>query len=279
MESLHQDSKADTELIKNKEESIMREEKMIDYLSCAALQLNIHSLDFFTKIPDLGSIPDRDNTLILVQIWEDITEEEYSIYLDEFDEATMFKKLAPLPYFDGDGVNLFRCGQKQEFWKYLCQSFPKKLNGLWVFSIKKEQSPLAKYFNSIIRISHTVSKEVRFSEIQISQFQLKRLIVSFKHVKVFALSDCNLSLSMVPDFSHALKHTKIRKLELLYYQTDENWKTAPEVCMKLLQGLATSQDFLSSLRKLSIQKCGVTREEVEHFLKQNKLDIVKLWHF
>ncbi|CAI2372290.1 unnamed protein product [Moneuplotes crassus] len=143
------------------------------------------------------------------------------------------------------------------------------------FGMKKN---ISKYFNSIMRLGHRVLKEVFFSGLKLNRHQLKRLLVSFKHVQRFRVLLSKLCVPYVFDLSQALINTQIEKIHLRYCGDSESsyWENNPQGFINLIQSLATSDDLKLTLSEINISHCKISCDEAKQILQDNGLGSVQL---
>ncbi|CAI2369907.1 unnamed protein product [Moneuplotes crassus] len=157
-------------------------------------------------------------------------------------------------------------------------SFPQKMKALSINSHRDTSLKIPDTFNTIIRLSSRVLREIWVSNFCISAPQFKRLMVAYKHVHSILLDCCKISVPAVFDFSKLLKNTHIEKLDFACVGEPEysDWEGNPQEFINLIQGLATSLDLKLSLRKIIATGCGVEMKKVRKILHQNGFYNVKL---
>ncbi|CAI2371433.1 unnamed protein product [Moneuplotes crassus] len=192
---------------------------------------------------------------------------------------TFIQKLRYLKFFDINSFMLLNFNPLNKLtMRFMDFSFPNNVNDI-VFTLQDKiiMKPL-KCFNSVIRLSSKVLKNALFYEFCFTNSQLKRLIPAYKHVRILSLEACKLSVPTVPDFSNALENSKIKKLIL-----DESgqpswsdWGNNLDEFKNLIQGLATSPDFKSSLDTVKIRNCQIEQHVAQEIFLECQIVRVEI---
>ncbi|CAI2377137.1 unnamed protein product [Moneuplotes crassus] len=129
------------------------------------------------------------------------------------------------------------------------------------------------YFGEIMRISPRVNKKVDLTNFNLNFSQLKGVLTSSKHIRSILLYKCKLMIPDVPDFSDSLNNAQVRYLRLystLFWE-ENDIENSFEALSNFIQGLATSEDFRASLKKLKVKFCSLDRNKVQAVLDENGL--------
>ncbi|CAI2369047.1 unnamed protein product [Moneuplotes crassus] len=156
-------------------------------------------------------------------------------------------------------------------------SFPKSVAHVRIDSKDRLLLNISLHFKGIIRISSRVLNEIDISSFRISQPQLKRFIVFYKHVQAIRFYSCKLSVSVVMDFTDLLKNTNIQILSFCYsaIPKHDHWETDLNEFINLIKSLATSKDLKKMLKYLSLTKSMAEPSEARKILDQNGFDKVE----
>ncbi|CAI2372007.1 unnamed protein product [Moneuplotes crassus] len=201
------------------------------------------------------------------------------IHFTNPDDLKLSRSFKNLKFFDinqltFDGVE----SKNMSFVEFLEFSFPDKTNQLYFGSCLQIDLNRSNYFKPLVSISTKVIQRVFFAFFRIGLPQLKRLLAAYKHVRVFGLQYCKLSIPNVPDLSKALINCQIQKLDLLRSGESDlsDWESNLDQFKNMIQGLSSSPDLRLSLTKVSINSCEVNQDEAEQIFEENQLGEVEI---
>ncbi|CAI2373130.1 unnamed protein product [Moneuplotes crassus] len=247
------------------ERSILKEIKEKDVTCCQSIYYNIFQREIETE--PLVSDP------------ESYRKSGLEIDLKDLRYANLVRSLKYLKFFDVNKFILYRADSKNKhFEDFLESSFPNTTNQLYFLSENWMDLNKPNYLNSLTRLSSKVIQTVTFESFYIGLSQLKRLVVTYKNVRVLALVHCRLSIPSVPDFSKALTNCKIQELDLHESGNSycSEWEKNFGQVKSLTQGLSGSPDLRLSLKKVDFTDCGVNQNEVEKIFEENQLGEVEI---
>ncbi|CAI2386060.1 unnamed protein product [Moneuplotes crassus] len=147
------------------------------------------------------------------------------------------------------------------------QTFPRRVKVLEIGNCNRDCILRNHKLNQIVRISSAVKKEICFWSFQINEKHLKRFLAAFRHVETVGFKKSNLLVPRVPDFSLALKGSKIRvlKFDKSVISSRRNDLTNPGEVKNLVQGLATSPDLKEDLQEFHIKEWKFEGDLQERF--------------
>ncbi|CAI2365200.1 unnamed protein product [Moneuplotes crassus] len=244
------------------EESILSKSKELNYKRCCNAYYNIFAAEI--GVEQLGSC----------------TQKKFFKFLFENKRfIKLAQKLGPSKFFNLNSL-MIRCVQEKnrEIINFIDFLFPNKVNTLWVYSSLQVKRSTPRYINSIIRLSSRVTQSVILDRFCLNSNQFKRLITSFRHVKGLAFNFKTISIQKVPNFSRALKNSKIQELTLwrsgiaLAGNCDENIGGM----INLIKGLASCSDLKSSLKKITIRCHERDKNEVINIFKGNQFERLQI---
>ncbi|CAI2360262.1 unnamed protein product [Moneuplotes crassus] len=263
------------------ETSILMKSKEDDYKRCKDIfykfeedELNIKLLRSYSpEGSEKSEISERSEGS------EESEESEFNFWLEDTENFDYIKELCPLKFFDIDKISLYSIKLKdKQIRNFIKYSFPDKINAVWASFRPTEMINNSKYFKYIISLSSKDLKEVRLSNFYFNSSQFKKLITSFRHVKMLDANLCRLSIPTPPDFSNSLKNSKIENFEFSG-STDKyniDCKKSLNDYKNLIEGLGTSLDFRKSLKEIFIGSWGADYEEAYEFFQQSKLSKARL---
>ncbi|CAI2386848.1 unnamed protein product [Moneuplotes crassus] len=148
---------------------------------------------------------------------------------------------------------------------FLFQNFPRRVQTCWLYYPLDDCLLPNHILPQILRFSSSVKKEICFCGFQFNEKQLKRFLAAFRHVEIVEFYGCTLLVPRVPDFSLALKGSKIRVLRFTYisFSRKFNYFTGPNELKNLIEGLATSPDLKKSLQEFHLEGSRFEKELLE----------------
>ncbi|CAI2372017.1 unnamed protein product [Moneuplotes crassus] len=204
---------------------------------------------------------------------------ELCIHFKDLRDEKFVKSFKHLKFFDINQIWFHYFDSKnRHFVDFLESSFPNKTNYLCFKSRAKMDLNRSNYLSPLLRLSSKVTKEVSFYRFCIGFNQLKRLVAAYRHARVLVLWDCSLSIPSVPDFSKALTNCQIQDLDLIGSGSSNrsDWENSFGQFKNLIQGLASSPNLRSSLKKVDILRCGITQSAAKQIFEENQLGQVKI---
>ncbi|CAI2371999.1 unnamed protein product [Moneuplotes crassus] len=252
--------------VRSLEKSVLEKSKREDYKRSKSLHFNMHSEEIH------ASLLNSDVEFYFTDI-------AFFLYFDDLRYMKFAKKLRHLAFFD---INNIVCcdilDKNKHIYSFLNSSFPHKVNSFWISSKYTVKLDPSYYFDCIMRNSSSIIQSVGFAGFCFNDQQLKRLITSFKHVRLLSLQNCNLCVLVVHDFSKSLKNAKIKKITLLWSgQTNaSDWKNNLDGFKNLIKSLATSQDLKLTLKEINMRYCSIGQEKALKILKENGLSHIKV---
>ncbi|CAI2365148.1 unnamed protein product [Moneuplotes crassus] len=161
---------------------------------------------------------------------------------------------------------------------FLELSFSQSTNVFYVHASQRKFLNMASCLNAFTRISWRVLKGMFICWFKISAPQLQKIIASYRHVEDLGICYCKLSLSVVMNFTEALKNFNIKTLSFSYSGRYDysDWKSNPEELVNLIKGLATSSDLISSLEHFDISYCGISIDKAKRILEENSFGKIQL---
>ncbi|CAI2377404.1 unnamed protein product [Moneuplotes crassus] len=150
--------------------------------------------------------------------------------------------------------------------------FPQNVKVAEIFSSCKG-TKIPNFFSEYFKLSSKVQQEIKFCDFAINEKQLKRIMVSFRHLEDLMLIHCKISVPKIPNFSLALKNTKLKSLSLDECASANrcNWNKNPEEFYNFIRGLGTSTDLRGSLDFLSLEYFRIGKSKTRTFLDENGL--------
>ncbi|CAI2377494.1 unnamed protein product [Moneuplotes crassus] len=249
------------------EKSVLAKTKKLDISRCQSILYKIYP--YREEIEPLGSdseeVPENSQLMI------------YFSELEDMKFAQSFKKLK---FFDINWVNLSFDGSKNKHLvDFLASSFLNKTNCFDFRSMKEMDLNKSNYLKPLLNLSSKVVQQVTFYNFFIGFSQLKILVAAYKHVREFTLWHCKLSIPRVPNFSKALTNCQIQELNLNESKGSykNSWENNFDEFKNLIQGLASSPDLRSSLKKVEIYEYGVKKYEAEQIFEENQLGGVEVF--
>ncbi|CAI2380258.1 unnamed protein product [Moneuplotes crassus] len=204
---------------------------------------------------------------------------ELSFCFEEIRDQMFVKKLCSISHFDVDSLTLSNIQKRNKYYDiFLDFSFPNKVNWFCIEAGYTKKQNIAYYFDRIIKISHKICINMVLCGFIIKGDQLKRLLSSFKHCKLFELFSCKLSIPNSFNLSQAMKNTKLETL--MFYHCDFRLENCISEDRKelnsLIEGLGTSESLISSLKELDIRDCKICKKTILELLEQNGFGDVKI---
>ncbi|CAI2373159.1 unnamed protein product [Moneuplotes crassus] len=189
------------------------------------------------------------------------------------------KSLHLMKLFNVPKINLNYIGRKNKcILNFLKSSLPDEVHELCMHTGTSSNIPICYYFKQILRINHKVLKKVSFIRFSIKRNQLMRLMVSFKHVKVFCLSFCKLSIPEPFDLSKSMQNTQIVRIDL--YNTggklQSDWEHNQEEFKTLIESLATSPALKTTFKEIDLTNCGLTKSEARLVVQNNGFEVLQV---
>ncbi|CAI2370071.1 unnamed protein product [Moneuplotes crassus] len=239
-----------TEYVKSKEQ---------DFKRCCDLYFNTHNRGLKRSPLYPSIILKDDNTRFILRVLQ-------------VNDSNFIWKLRYFKLFNLGRMELYQAEAKpKNIFSFLENSFPEQVNNFMFSSGLQENLGKLECFNCILKISPRICKSVYFDQFIINYHQLKRLISSYKHVRIFTLGCCKLSVPAIADFSKALRHTQIE--ELRFYDSGDtnyyNWKEYPDQVNNLIKGLGSSPDLRLTLKMVNITGSGISKKVVRKILKES----------
>ncbi|CAI2366590.1 unnamed protein product [Moneuplotes crassus] len=248
------------------EKCVLVESNKQGYQRCCCIYYNLLSCEIKAKLPD----PESDGSCVGHCIGIKFEDPQYTKFI---------KKIKFLKFFS---VNKFRLNfgdmRNKHIVNLIDYSFPNKTNEIYASSSTENKMNRVIYFNSLIRISSKVTREVTFNCFCFSFPQLKRFVAAYIHVKNLNLWYCKLSIPTVIDFSKALQNCQIQVINLLgtgSYSCN-NWRDNFDEFNNMIQSFSTSSDLRKSLRRVYIRNCLISQNEAEEIFAENKLGGVEI---
>ncbi|CAI2369915.1 unnamed protein product [Moneuplotes crassus] len=157
-------------------------------------------------------------------------------------------------------------------------SFPMRVNECLIMTDLEDNRRISYYFDPIIRINQRVQRKMTLSGFNVGERQLKRLIISYRHVKAFGLRFCELSLQTVPDFSYSLKTTQIESIDFEgsegIFEGDNEGN--PDGFQNLMIGLATSPEQKLKLTRIKLTFCSIELNMAQAICEESGFDRVNI---
>ncbi|CAI2370713.1 unnamed protein product [Moneuplotes crassus] len=192
------------------------------------------------------------------------------------------KKLNPIPLYDVDGIHFHNFHTKnRKILDFFLHSFPREVNFMTISANIFQHINISYYFDSFCTISSSVRNKVSLWRFKFTENQLKKFLVSYKHVKVVSLSCCYISIPHVINFSRALKNTQIKRLDFVmskFSRSNDLSKMHGEF-KNLMESLATSPDLKLSLQGLSIARANVEKDKALNIIREAGFSQIKLCGF
>ncbi|CAI2367297.1 unnamed protein product [Moneuplotes crassus] len=205
--------------------------------------------------------------------------DKFRLFFNKSQDMNFLRKLKSIKLFDTNAVVLDKTSdENKNITKFLNSSFPSKTNEFSFVGEYKNIIKFSKCWNSFSRINSRIIKKVFFSRLVINELQLKKLMVSSRHVLAIRLVSCKLSIKNIIDFSKVLKGTKIQKIDLSRcgQKSNNDWKTNPEQFSTLIHSLGTSDDLKLTLSTLCLNFCEIPASEAYRILKLHNLSCTKV---
>ncbi|CAI2365298.1 unnamed protein product [Moneuplotes crassus] len=248
------------------EESILAENKELDYQICTSAYYNTFSCEMNTK--PLGSV-----------YGENLYDHKFDFHFGFTCNDNFTRKLQSSKFFDVHMLFLYHIDYKDKYHlNFMNFSSPNKVNYLWMYTGHKIALYRPVYFRSLLRLGSKAIQEVKFSWVMIDEYQLKRLFAACRHIKSVGFEDCELFIISPPDLSKALTNCQIQELNLkgtggCYFG---DWENNPGDFEELIQGLASSRDLRTSLKVIDLTCCELPYREIERVFTENQLESVKI---
>ncbi|CAI2378844.1 unnamed protein product [Moneuplotes crassus] len=202
----------------------------------------------------------------------------HGIWLVNPDEFFLFNKLKNIAIPDMNSVYIGRQKYKiKDFCTLFRCSFPNKTSKFTLHY--GDLVPFPRYFTDFIRIAPRIEHTVTLHDLIINRKQLKRLFAALKHLRLLKLIRVKFTVPEIPDFSVALKNTKLEELDFMrcgqLNRCDWKKKNKHEFG-NLIKGLATSDDMKKSLKSISVISCRLDEISSKKLLKDHGLGHVKI---
>ncbi|CAI2371363.1 unnamed protein product [Moneuplotes crassus] len=126
------------------------------------------------------------------------------------------------------------------------------------------------YFKEILSVSHKIQGQIEFMFFEFTHKELLRTFRAFRHVKSLKFTLCHLKLDKTADLSLALKGTKITNLSLLSCSRYSGWENNPELFLRLIETLGSSQDLKKSCQQICCSRYSRRQEDNEFLSKALK---------
>ncbi|CAI2375113.1 unnamed protein product [Moneuplotes crassus] len=201
------------------------------------------------------------------------------IFYDINEMILLMKQLHLLPLVDANIFALENLPKKNKHFHHLLNaSFPRSVNKLILNAPLFKSCKISYYFANIMQNSFRVCNKIEFDSFILSKNQVKRLIISFKHVKLFTLIRCRISIPEPPDFSKSLKNAQICSINLYssLKARVNNQEATIELFENLIKGLATSDDLKLALKEMNLTCNGLTKTAAQEILESNGFGHISL---
>ncbi|CAI2385657.1 unnamed protein product [Moneuplotes crassus] len=205
--------------------------------------------------------------------------DQFRLYFNKSQDLNFLRKLRLIKLFNTNAVVFDNTSDKNKnITKLLNSSFPSKAKEFLFVGSCRNSIKFSKYCDPFCRISSRIVRKVFFSKLVINEHQLKKLMVSSRHVLTIRLVSCKLLINKVIDFSKVLKGTKVQKIDLTCCgkESESDWKTNPEQFSTLIQSLATSEDLKLTLSTLCLMFCEISISEAYRILKLHNFSSTKI---
>ncbi|CAI2368787.1 unnamed protein product [Moneuplotes crassus] len=142
---------------------------------------------------------------------------------------------------------------------------------------------ISPYMEGITRISSKVLKLISINNFKLSHPQIKRVMVSYKHVEEVKFEFCDLSMPVILNFAELLESTNVKiigltgSIEFTYNELEPNLNGFQSLFSNLVESIATSSDLKKTLMKIELTLCDIETLEARRILDRNGLGNIEVF--
>ncbi|CAI2377871.1 unnamed protein product [Moneuplotes crassus] len=179
----------------------------------------------------------------------------YVFDFDVLSKIRLVRKIRGFKLFDVKKMDCFNVSNRNKrFLKLLLPQSPNKVGQMCFYFKDVSRLNTSPYFDLITKLNLSFCKTISISSASINQRKLQRFISAYRHVGIILFYKCRFCLPTTPDFSKALKNSKIQQLHFMHQKPSngQEWKENPTEFENLIRGLSTSPDLHQSLTQINL---------------------------